>query len=156
MYLKSEPTLFPFSGIPGSGHVSDATASPPCVTEKRRKKNYSCRLKDDSSLFPYFNFYGHMHIPIFFPGMISILTERSPIELIYWVCCLFYLIMMKKPTTTKYILFLKNNKWLIFCSQSSFYGYPNTHCTSRRGKTFVKSFSEILATYHCVIAVQKN
>lgn len=33
-YLKSEPTLLPFSGIPGSGHVSDAIASPPWVTAK--------------------------------------------------------------------------------------------------------------------------
>lgn len=138
---------------------------PPLRHWKVKKKDYSCRLKDDSSLFPlfpYINFYGHMHIPIFFPGTVSILTERSPIELIYWVYCLFYSVMTKKKksqknTTNKHVLLLRNNKWLIFWSWSLFYGYPNTHGISQRGKTtFVKSFSEILATYHCVIAVRKK
>ena len=31
-YLKSDPTLLPFSGIPGSGHMSETKATPPCVT----------------------------------------------------------------------------------------------------------------------------
>lgn len=43
-YLKSEPTLFPFSGIPGSGHVSDAIASPPWVTAKVKENVLDMQL----------------------------------------------------------------------------------------------------------------
>lgn len=41
-YLKSDPTLFPFSGSPGSGHKLEAVLIPPSftgTTEKRKEKN---------------------------------------------------------------------------------------------------------------------
>lgn len=40
-YLKSDPTLFPFSGSPGSGHKLEAVLIPPSFTEtigKQEKK----------------------------------------------------------------------------------------------------------------------